>query len=150
MIRVQSEDFDLSLEVRKLTEENPAIGAVTAFIGLVRDIAGGTEISSMTLEHYPGMTEKMLREIETEAHQRWNLDASLIIHRYGQLAPGDQIVLVVTCSKHRKAAFESCEFLMDFLKTKAPFWKLEETPEGGKWVDARDGDTKATERWLKS
>ncbi|WP_020591116.1 molybdenum cofactor biosynthesis protein MoaE [Kiloniella laminariae] len=150
MIRVQSEDFDLALEVRKLTEGNPAIGAVTAFIGLVRDIAGDTEISSMTLEHYPGMTEKMLREIETEAHQRWELDASLIIHRYGQLAPGDQIVLVVTCSKHRQAAFESCEFLMDFLKTKAPFWKLEQTPEGGKWVDARDGDTEATERWLKS
>ncbi len=149
MIRVQEEDFDIGSEIKKLTGKNHNIGAVASFLGLVRDIASDEEISAMTLEHYPGMTEKMLEEIEVEANNRWDLDATLIIHRYGRMEPGEQIVLVITCSKHRKAAFESCEFLMDFLKTKAPFWKLEETPKGGKWVDARDSDDTAASRWTE-
>ncbi|MEH6630096.1 MAG: molybdenum cofactor biosynthesis protein MoaE [Halopseudomonas aestusnigri] len=149
MIRLQQEDFDVGLELKQLTENNHSIGGVASFLGLVRDIASDENISAMTLEHYPGMTEKLLGEIEAEAHQRWELDASLIIHRFGRMEPGEQIVLVVTCSKHRKDAFESCEFLMDFLKTKAPFWKLEETSKGGKWVDARDSDDDAASRWLE-
>ena len=149
MIKVQEEDFDVGQEIKNLTQENHAIGGVASFLGLVRDIASNEEISAMTLEHYPGMTEKMLAEIEAEANRRWELDASLIIHRYGRMEPGEQIVLVITCSKHRKAAFESCAFLMDYLKTKAPFWKLEETSEGGKWVDARDSDDTAASRWIE-
>ena len=148
MIRVQEEDFDIGSEIKKLTGDNHNIGAVASFLGLVRDIASDEEISAMTLEHYPGMTEKMLAEIESEANQRWDLDATLIIHRYGRMEPGEQIVLVITCSKHRKAAFESCEFLMDYLKTKAPFWKLEEKPEGGEnWVSERESDQKAARKW---
>jgi len=118
---------------------------------LVRDMgvsgATGEEISAMTLEHYPGMTEKELEEIDAEAHARWPLEATLIIHRYGRLEPGDQIVLVAAASGHREAAFESCYFLIDWLKTKAPFWKLEDTSSGGQWVDARDSDGAATARW---
>lgn len=148
-IRVQAEDFDVGAELARLTEGNHAIGGVAVFVGLVRDLAGGSEISAMTLEHYPAMTEKMLAEIETEAKARWPLEASLVIHRYGRLEPGDQIVMVVTASAHRQAAFEACAFLMDWLKTKAPFWKLEETDEGAHWVDARDSDDAAAARWVK-
>jgi len=149
MIRVQQEDFDVGRELAALTEGNHAIGGVAVFVGLVRDMAGGAEISAMTLEHYPAMTEKMLAEIEAEARGRWPLEASSVIHRYGRLEPGEQIVMVATASAHRQAAFEACEFLMDWLKTKAPFWKLEETGEGAQWVDARDSDDAAAARWVK-
>ena len=149
MIRVQREDFDVGAEIARLTEGHHGIGGVASFIGLVRDMAGGDKIGAMTLEHYPGMTEKKLAEIEAEANRRWPLEASLIIHRYGRLEPGERIVLVVTASSHRAAALESCQFLIDWLKTKAPFWKLEETPSGGQWVDARDADDAAARRWVK-
>jgi molybdopterin synthase catalytic subunit len=149
MIRVQREDFDLGTELRALTDGNHAIGGLASFVGLVRDIAGGESVGAMTLEHYPGMTEKMLKRIEAEALERWPLDASLIIHRYGRLEPGDQIVLVATASPHREAALESCHFLIDWLKTRAPFWKLEDTASGGQWVDARDSDNAAAARWSK-
>jgi len=149
MIRVQKEDFDVGQELAKLTRGNHAIGGVAVFVGLVRDMAAGSGISAMTLEHYPAMTEKMLSEIEEEAKQRWPLGASLVIHRYGRLEPGDQIVMVAAASAHRQAAFEACAFLMDWLKTKAPFWKLEETDQGAQWVDARDSDDAAAARWAK-
>ncbi len=149
MIRVQREDFDLGAELRALSDGDHGIGGVASFVGLVRDMAAGEKIGAMTLEHYPGMTEKMLGRIEAEALERWPLNASLIIHRYGRLEPGDQIVLVATASPHREAALESCHFLIDWLKTKAPFWKLEDTPDGGQWVDARDSDDEAAARWSK-
>jgi molybdopterin synthase catalytic subunit len=149
MIRVQQEDFDVGKELAKLTEGNQAIGGLAVFIGLVRDMAGGSEISAMTLEHYPAMTERMLAEIGEEAKRRWPLEACLIIHRFGRLEPGDQIVMVAAASAHRQAAFEACEFLMDWLKTKAPFWKLEETEQGAQWVDARDSDADSAARWVK-
>ena len=149
MIRVQSADFDVGLELKKLTEGNRQIGAVTSFVGLVRDIAGEDTISGMILEHYPGMTEKQLADIEYEANQRWDLNSSLIIHRYGRLEPGDNIVLVACASSHRESAFDACHFLIDWLKTKAPFWKLEETSEGGRWVEAKTKDDIARARWEK-
>ena len=147
MIRVQREDFDVAAEIDSIVGSDHGIGAVVTFIGLVRDISGGESISDMTLEHYPGMTEKMLERIESEAMSRWPLSASLIVHRYGHLEPGDGIVLVVTASQHRQAAFEASEFLVDWLKTKAPFWKRETTPAGAKWVAARDSDDAAAARW---
>jgi len=148
MIRVQREPFDTGAELAALTAGNQSIGGVACFLGLVRDMLGdGTAVSAMTLEHYPGMTERELERIEAEAHRRWKLDASLIVHRYGRLEPGDPIVLVVTASAHRQAALDSCAFLIDWLKTKAPFWKLEETPEGERWVDAREADDAAAARW---
>ncbi|MFN3232776.1 MAG: molybdopterin synthase catalytic subunit MoaE [Alphaproteobacteria bacterium] len=147
MIRVQAEDFDLAAEIKTLTRGTTSIGGVVTFTGLVRDIAGGETIRAMTLEHYPGMTERLLADIEAEANRRWPLDASLIIHRYGRLEPGDQIVLVITASAHRQAAFEAAAFLMDWLKTKAPFWKREETPQGDQWVDAKAEDDRAAARW---
>lgn len=146
-IRVQSEPFDAAAEIAALTDGNHGIGGVVSFVGLVRDIAGETPIHAMTLEHYPGMTERKLAEIEAEANRRWPLDASLIVHRYGRMEPGEPIVLVVAASPHRDAAFEACRFLIDWLKTKAPFWKLEETPAGAQWVDAKDSDDAAAERW---
>ena len=149
MIRVQREDFDAGAEMERLTMGRHDIGGVVSFVGLVRDLAGGTKIGAMTLEHYPGMTEKQLAEIETEATKRWPLSASLIIHRYGRLEPGDRIVLVITASAHREAAFEACHFLIDWLKTKAPFWKLEDTEKGAQWVAADARDDKAAERWVK-
>jgi molybdopterin synthase catalytic subunit len=149
-IRVQREDFDPGREIEALTAGNTAIGGVASFIGLVRDLASGESVGAMTLEHYPGMTEKMLAEIDAEANRRWPLQASLIIHRYGRLEPGDRIVLVVTASAHRGAALEACHFLIDWLKTKAPFWKLEETGDGAsKWVEARASDDAAAGRWSK-
>ena len=147
MIRVQREDFDLASEIKELSAGNHQIGGVCSFIGLVRDIHPGASDQAMTLEHYPGMTEKLLTEIEEEAQSRWPLEASLIIHRFGRLEPGDQIVLVATASRHREAAFEACHFLMDWLKTKAPFWKLEEANGKGEWVEARESDEEATRKW---
>jgi molybdopterin synthase catalytic subunit len=147
-IRVQHEDFDLGAELAALTRGKSGIGGLASFVGLVRDVAGSERIEAMTLEHYPGMTEHQLAEIEAEARRRWPLDAVLIIHRVGRLLPGEQIVLVATASAHRQAAFESCQFLIDWLKTKAPFWKLEETPAGGRWVDAQASDDAAARRWV--
>jgi molybdopterin synthase catalytic subunit len=147
MIRVQREDFDPGLELDTLTRGKTNIGGVTSFVGLVRDMAGGDAITGMTLQHYPGMTEQQLAAIEAEAHQRWPLDAVLIVHRYGELKPGDRIVLVAAASSHRDAAFDACRFLIDWLKTKAPFWKLEDTAKGLRWVDAKDSDDTAAEKW---
>lgn len=149
-VRVQREDFDVGAEVAALTDGRTDIGGVATFLGLVREIADDNSVSAMTLEHYPGMTEKMLAEIEAEAQARWPLAGALIVHRYGRLEPGDRIVLVVTTSAHRKAALESCEFLIDWLKTKAPFWKLEETVQGSQWVEARESDDEAAARWEAS
>lgn len=147
MIRVQREDFDVGAELAALAGGNRNIGGVACFVGLVREMAGDAAIGAMTLEHYPGMTEKKLAEIEAEARERWPLDASLVIHRYGRLEPGERIVMVATASAHRRAALEACEFLIDWLKTKAPFWKQEETPEGARWVAAQDSDDAAAARW---
>lgn len=150
MIRVQLEDFDVGQELRAMTQNNHAVGGLCSFVGLVRDMAGDASIGAMTLEHYPGMTEKALEEIEAEAHARWPLEATLMIHRYGRLEAGDQIVLVAAASAHREATFEACHFLIDFLKTRAPFWKLEETADGPKWVDARSSDDAAARRWAQN
>lgn len=148
MIRVQTEDFDIGAEVRRLTAGRTDLGAIVTFTGTVRDTAKGKPITSMTLEHYPGMTELELERIEAEAQARWPLDASLIIHRVGPMAPGENIVLVVTASAHRHAAFEAAEFLMDYLKTQAPFWKSETGADGrAHWVDARESDDAALARW---
>jgi len=147
-VRVQREDFDVGAESERLTAGNASVGGLCVFVGLVRDMAGDTGVAAMTLEHYPGMTEKMLSEIEAEARRRWPLEASLIIHRYGRLEPGDRIVMVACASPHRQAAFEACQFLMDWLKTKAPFWKIEESDAGEEsWVAARDSDDAAAARW---
>ena len=150
MIRVQAEDFDLGVELKKMTADNTSIGGLCSFIGLVRDMADNDTISAMTLEYYPGMTEKALVKIEQEALVRWDLDNTLIIHRYGRMVPGEQIVMVAAASAHREVAFEACHFLIDWLKTKAPFWKLEDTLNRGKWVDARISDDEAASRWNKS
>ena len=149
MIRVQLEDFDLGLELSNLSNGNHQIGGMVSFVGLVRDMAVGDSISAMTLEHYPGMTEKQLTEIDQTANERWELNASLIIHRYGRLEPGDNIVLVACASPHRESAFDACHFLIDWLKTKAPFWKLEETRDGGHWVEAQTKDDVSMARWIK-
>jgi len=148
MIRVQREDFDPGAEAERLVAGSKRIGGLVSFVGLVRDFAGDNAIGGMTLEHYPGMTERQLEAIEREAHARWPLDASLIIHRYGRLEPGARIVLVVTASAHRDAAFDACRFLIDWLKTRAPFWKLEETEAGAAWVEAKSDDDEAAARWL--
>jgi len=146
-VSVQAEDFDVGDELKALTAGRTDIGAVVTFTGLVRDTADGEDISDMELEHYPGMTEKALAAIEAEVNSRWELQATRIIHRYGKLEPGAQIVLVAAASPHRGDAFEAAEFLMDFLKSRAPFWKKEGTADGGKWVDARDADEEALNRW---
>ncbi len=146
-VSVQENDFDLAAEMAALTAGRTDIGAVVSFTGLVRGGDSGG-ITAMTLEHYPGMTEKELERIEAEAHARWPLQASRIVHRVGKLAPGDNIVLVLAASRHRHAAFEAASFLMDYLKTDAPFWKKEAGPDGeGKWVDARESDDTARARW---
>ena len=145
MIRVQTHDFDVGREIEALKQNRTDIGAIVTFTGTVRD-ADGT-VTEMTLEHYPGMTEKELERIEKEAHTRWPLQASLIVHRTGTLAAGDNIVLVITASAHREAAFEAARFLMDYLKTNAPFWKRESGPTGSKWVEAKAGDDDASMRW---
>jgi molybdopterin synthase catalytic subunit len=149
MIRVQEEDFDIGAEIDALTRGRHEIGGIASFVGVVRANASDDKVSAMTLEHYPAMTEKQLAAIEAEACRRWELDASLIIHRHGRLEPGDRIVLVVTASAHREAALDACSFLIDWLKTKAPFWKREETTDGERWVEARDADDRAAERWEK-
>lgn len=149
-IRIQAEDFDVSTELKQLSANDKTVGALVSFVGLVRDINEGQSIQAMTLEHYPGMTEKALHEIVQAAQQRWPLQGVTIIHRIGDLLPSDQIVLVITASRHRHAAFESADFLMDFLKSKAPFWKKENTPEGSRWVDARESDEIALARWNNS
>jgi molybdopterin synthase catalytic subunit len=147
MIRVQREDFDAGAELERLAAGNHNIGGIASFIGLVRDRGGARAVEALTLEHYPGMTEKKLAEIELEAHRRWPLSASLIVHRYGRLEPGDRIVLVATASPHREAALAACHFLIDWLKTEAPFWKSEATPQGERWVEARAEDEAAKARW---
>lgn len=144
VVRVQTEDFDLGVEAAALRGDGDA-GALVTFSGIVR--GGEGDVAAMTLEHYPGMTEAALEEIEAEARDRWDLSASLIIHRVGRLMPGENIMMVAAAARHRKAAFEAAEFLMDYLKTRAPFWKKEETPEGARWVDAREGDDAAAARW---
>lgn len=144
-VRVQREDFDLGAELGALRAGRADIGALVSFTGLVR----GGAVETMELEHYPGMTERALAAIEAEAQDRWPLEASLIIHRYGPLAPGEQIMMVATASAHRQAAFEAAEFLMDYLKSRAPFWKKERTPDGGRWVDAREEDEAALGRWSR-
>ncbi|MEM8570378.1 MAG: molybdenum cofactor biosynthesis protein MoaE [Pseudomonadota bacterium] len=149
-VRVQREDFDLGVELTTLRSGRHEIGALVSFTGLVRELADGAPISGMELEHYPGMTERALRQIEIDAAARWPLQASLIIHRYGPLAPGDQIMMVATASAHRQVAFEAAEFLMDYLKSRAPFWKKEQTGSGGHWVDARTTDEAALQRWAAS
>ena len=146
MIRVQREDFDVGSELTALCAGDANIGGVASFIGIVRDAGGGPD-SSMILEYYPEMTERKLAEIEDKARDRWELSNVLIIHRYGELQVGEQIVLVLTASAHREAALEACHFLIDWLKTEAPFWKYEETADGGSWVEARDKDDKAKLRW---
>jgi molybdopterin synthase catalytic subunit len=149
-IRVQREDFDVGAELAALTKGRTDIGALTSFVGLVRDMAGDARIGGMTLEHYPGMTEKELARVEAEANARWPLSASLIVHRYGRLEPGDRIVLCAAASPHREASFEACHFLIDWLKTRAPFWKLEDTEAGPQWVAAKESDDQAAARWTKS
>lgn len=146
-VSVQREDFDVGRELDALTRGLTGVGGVASFIGLVRDMADGSDVSAMTLEHYPGMTERQLEAIEHEAQRRWPLAAVRIVHRYGRLEPGDRIVLVACASSHRAAALEACAFLIDWLKTKAPFWKREDTPEGERWVEAKDADDAAAERW---
>jgi molybdopterin synthase catalytic subunit len=149
VIKVQREDFDVGAEIARLTEGRRDVGGLACFVGLVRDMADGEPISAMTLEHYPGMTERQIAGIEAEARSRWPLGDVAIIHRYGRLEPGERIVLVATTSSHRQAALESCQFLIDWLKTKAPFWKLEDRASGARWVEARDADRAAEERWTK-
>ena len=151
MIIVQEQAFDVGQEFARLKAGRTDTGATAMFVGSVRDVSDGQAVSTMTLEHYPGMTEKALEEIEIQARARWPISDCLIIHRFGKLAPADDIVLVITCSAHREAAFEACQFLMDWLKTKAPFWKLEEDGSKARWVAAKSSDDKAAERWtLKS
>ena len=147
MVRVQHEDFDVGAEIARMRLARPDIGAVAAFVGQVRDINDGAAVRGMTLEHYPGMTEKALEDIVAQAKSRWNIHDALVIHRIGALQPLDQIVLVVVSGAHRGEAFAACEFIMDYLKTDAPFWKKEQTGEGERWVEARDSDDAAKLRW---
>lgn len=146
-VRVQTADFDLGLETARLRAGDARVGAVVAFVGTVRDLNDGAQVASLELEHYPGMTEKALADIAEQALARWPLFGTLVIHRVGPLAPLDQIVLVAVTAAHRGDAFAACEFIMDYLKTDAPFWKKEETPDGARWVDARVTDDTAKARW---
>lgn len=146
-VRVQEADFDVGAELTALRAGDARVGALASFLGLVRDLNDGASVSEMTLEHYPGMTEKALEEIVAEARGRWDIYDALVIHRIGPLKPCDQIVLVGVTSAHRGEAFAACEFIMDYLKTRAPFWKREATPAGARWVDAREADDGAAARW---
>lgn len=158
-VRVQQNDFDLATEYNAVTKGNTSAGAVVTFTGRVRDLNPATDktdnkiddktdkVSAITLEHYPAMTQKQLEKLEADARDRWPLEECVIIHRFGRLEPGDQIVLVITAATHRQDAFDAAQFLMDWLKTKAPFWKKEQTPSGERWVDARSSDDKAAKRW---
>ena len=146
-VTVQTADFDLGTEVAALRSGDPSVGAVAAFIGTVRDRNDGQGVSSMALEHYPGMTERAIEAMIDEAVQRFGVRGARVIHRVGLLQPQDQIMMVAVTAEHRGAAFQACEFLMDYLKTQAPFWKKEQTPEGARWVDARSSDDAAVARW---
>lgn len=148
-VSVQREDFDIAAETARLVGGNREIGAVVSFTGLVREMTGEDPITGMELEHYPGMTERALEEIVAEARARWPLEAVRVIHRYGRLAPGERIVLVLAASRHRQAAFEAAAFLMDYLKTRAPFWKKEAHAGGARWVEAREDDDHAARRWRR-
>ena len=147
VVRIQAEDFDVGAEITALRRAGAGSGAMVTFTGIVREFTADQRLSAMTLEHYPAMTARTLEAIERKARERWPLDASLIVHRYGRLEPGDNIVLVITASPHRQAAFEAAEFLVDWLKTKAPFWKREESAGGGHWVEAKTTDDSAADRW---
>lgn len=149
-VRVQQDDFDVGSEIAAMTRDNFAIGGVASFIGTVRASNENAGVSAMTLEYYPGMTERALEDIVAQANSRWDILDVLVVHRYGRLEPGDQIVLVIVAGAHRGEAFAACEFIMDFLKTEAPFWKKEETPQGARWVDARETDDRAVDRWKGS
>jgi molybdopterin synthase catalytic subunit len=150
LVRVQAEPFDPAAELAAFARGRTDVGGIATFLGLVRDEHGGERVAAMTLEHYPGMTERKLAEIEAEARARWpDLQDTLVIHRHGRMLPGEPIVLVATASAHRQAALDACAFLIDWLKTKAPFWKLEETPAGEKWVGAHADDDQAAARWEK-
>ena len=146
-VRVQSDDFDAGREIALLRRDNPRIGAVASFIGVVRDVNDGSSVAGMTLEHYPGMTEKSIAAIIDQAKARWDIFDALVIHRVGRLSPMDQIVLVAVAGGHRGDAFAACEFIMDYLKTRAPFWKKEQTVQGARWVESRASDDIAAERW---
>ena len=146
-IRVQQEDFDAGREIAAVRARNPKVGAVASFIGVVRDVNDGAGVAAMTLEHYPGMTEKALQAIVDEAAGRWEVLDCTVVHRVGKLEPTDQIVLVAVASGHRGDAFAACEFIMDYLKTRAPFWKKEETAQGARWVEAKDSDDTSAGRW---
>lgn len=146
-MRVQTADFDVGAELEALRGGDPRVGAVAAFVGTVRDLNDGADVGALTLEHYPGMTEQALEEICAQARARWDLIGTLVVHRVGPLRPADRIVLVGVTSAHRGEAFAACEFVMDYLKTRAPFWKKERTPQGERWVEARDSDDAAAARW---
>jgi molybdopterin synthase catalytic subunit len=146
-VRVQTADFDAGQEIAAMRAGDARIGAVASFIGVVRDVNDGDRVSNLFLEHYPGMTERELEKICAEARTRWSVYATLVVHRVGALRPTDQIVLVVVAGAHRGEAFAACEFIMDYLKTRAPFWKREETPQGARWVEARATDADAATRW---
>jgi molybdopterin synthase catalytic subunit len=148
-VRIQTEDFDAGAEIAALRAGNPAIGAVASFVGVVRDRNDGDAVAALTLEHYPGMTEKSIEAIVAEARSRWSIIDVTVVHRVGELKPLDPIVLVVVAGAHRGDAFAACEFIMDYLKTRAPFWKKEQTPEGPRWVDARASDDAAADRWVR-
>jgi molybdopterin synthase catalytic subunit len=149
MVRVQQADFDVGAELARLRANRRDIGAIAAFVGLVRDMSEGSEVREMVLEHYPAMTQKALEEIVAEARRRWDIADALVIHRVGRLLPADQIVLVAVSGAHRGDAFAACEFIMDYLKTRAPFWKKEQTPAGARWVEARETDEAAAARWQR-
>jgi len=146
-VRVQQHDFDAGAEIAALRAGNRRVGAIASFVGAVRDLNEGEGVAAMTLEHYPGMTERALEDICAQARQRWDIIDTTVVHRYGDLEPGDQIVLVVVSSAHRGEAFAACEFIMDYLKTQAPFWKKERTAKGERWVEARAADDQAAARW---
>jgi molybdopterin synthase catalytic subunit len=150
MIRVQAHAFDTAAELAKLKQGRRDIGGCVIFVGTMRELNEGADVSAMTLEHYPGMTEKALADIDAEAQRRWPLLDTLIVHRYGALLPGDDIVLVIAASAHREAAFEACHFLIDWLKTKAPFWKMESGAQGDTWVSAKSSDDESASRWDKT
>jgi len=147
LVRVQTGDFDIGAEVLKLRRGNPKIGAIACFVGLVRDINENSAVVELTLEHYPAMTEKALVDIVEQAKRRWDILDAVVVHRVGTLKPTDQIVLVIVASAHRGGAFSACEFIMDYLKTRAPFWKKEQTERGKRWIEARDSDDDTAQRW---
>jgi len=150
IVRVQAEPFDIGAEIDWLRAGNPRIGAIASFVGVVRDLNDGDSVAAMTLEHYPGMTEKALADIVAQARSRWDIDDTVVVHRVGALRPTDPIVLVIVTGAHRGPAFAACEFIMDYLKTEAPFWKKEATGSGARWVEARDSDDAARDRWTSA